>query len=169
MCLSALQELDAAVIPAAHKAQMRDEVSVLQRRVMDLAKASAAANKAAAVAAAVAAAADASQAGRSYVVLNLSVGSDAKALLEAWNAMTAAAPSMAGLFISSDESKAVVYAAVPEAMQAKLKANEWASAVLQVVDGKGGGKSGVSQGQGAAVGKVPEAVSVAEQFAKLRL
>jgi alanyl-tRNA synthetase len=58
---------------------------------------------------------------------------------------------------------------VPDATQSKIKANEWASAVLQVVEGKGGGKAGIAQGQGAAVAKLSEALSVAEQFAKMRL
>ena len=102
-------------------------------------------------------------------MLNLGVGSDAKALLEAWNATSAAYPTLAGLFISADDSKAVVYAAVPDAAQGKIKANEWANAVLQVVDGKGGGKPGIAQGQGSTVAKVPEAVGIAEQFAKMRL
>jgi len=148
---------------------MREDVAVLQKRVMELLKATAAANKTSAVSAAVAAAGEAAAAGRSYIVLNLSVGSDAKALLEAWNATSAAYPSLSGLFISADDSKAVVYAAVPDTAQSKIKANEWASAALQVVDGKGGGKPGIAQGQGATVAKVPEAVSIAEQFAKMRL
>jgi alanyl-tRNA synthetase len=125
--------LDTAVISATQKALLRDEVAALQKRVLELFKASAAANKAAAVAAAVSAGAEAAASGKGYVSLHLNVGSDAKALLEAWNAMSQQYASLAGLFVSADDSKAVVYAAVPEVAQSKgLKANEWIAAVLQV-------------------------------------
>lgn len=160
------QVLDVAVIPAAHKAQLRDQLTVLQKRILEAAKANAAANKQAAVAAAVAAGDAAVAAGRGYVILNLGVGSDAKALTEAWNALTAKHTSLAGLFLTADASKAVGYAAVPDAAQAKLKANEWLGAALQVLGGKGGGKPGVAQGTGPAVDKLAEALAVAEKMAK---
>lgn len=42
-------------------------------------------------------------------------------------------------------------------------------ACVQVLDGKGGGKAGVAQGQATAVAKVGDAVAVAQQYAKERL
>jgi hypothetical protein len=40
-----------------------------------------------------------------------------------------------------------VYAGVPKALQGSLPANTWASTVLAVVGGKGGGSPGSAQGQ----------------------
>ncbi|KAG1655811.1 hypothetical protein FOA52_015847, partial [Chlamydomonas sp. UWO 241] len=163
------QAIDTAVIPAPRKAQLRDECAVLSKRVTEANKANAAANKAAAVSAAVAAADAAVATGRAFVVLKLDVGSDAKALLEAWIALSAKHTSIAAMFVSADDEKAVLYAAAPDAVVDKLKANEWLTATLKVIGGKGGGKPGVAQGQGVGAGKVDEMTAVAEQFASLKM
>ncbi len=59
----------------------------------------------------------------------------------------------------------LAYAGVPEALQGKLKANDWVAAVLGVVGGKGGGKAGLAQGQGTNVERLAEAVAVADSTA----
>lgn len=41
--------------------------------------------------------------------------------------------------------QALAYAGVPDALQPKLKANDWVNAVLGVLGGKGGGKANVAQ------------------------
>jgi alanyl-tRNA synthetase len=58
---------------------------------------------------------------------------------------------------------------VPDALSAKLKANEWVNAALAVVGGKGGGKPTSAQGQGGEVAKAAEALAAAEQFAAMKL
>uniref|UniRef100_A0A6U2HHP8 Uncharacterized protein n=1 Tax=Chlamydomonas euryale TaxID=1486919 RepID=A0A6U2HHP8_9CHLO len=91
------------------------------KRIAEAGKAAAAANKAAAVAAAVAAGDAAAEAGRSHVVLQLEVGSDGKALMEAWNALSSKHGKIAAMLMSADSGKAVLYAGAPAELQAKLK------------------------------------------------
>jgi len=62
-----------------------------------------------------------------------------------------------------------VFAGVPAATSAKLKANEWVNSALTVLGGKGGGKPTIAQGQGNEFGKAAEAMAAAEQFAGLKL
>ena len=164
-----VQVLDVAVIPAPHKAQIREELNLLQKKVIEAAKAQFAANKQAAVAAVVTAADAAVASGKSYLVLQLDVGSDQKAIVEAWLAASTKHAQLSGLFLSADDSKAIAYAAVPDASQGKMKANEWVNEALKALEGKGGGKAGVAQGQGPAVSKLGEAATIAEQFAQMRL
>jgi len=161
------QAVDAAVISAALKHQLREQLTALTRRVLDAQKAAAAANKAAATSAAVAAADAAAAAGQSYVVAQMAVGLDAKAVTEAWNAITAKHPAMAAALLSTDaeKDKVLVYAGVPDSLVAKIKANEWANAVLAVLGGKGGGKPTTAQGQAAGVAKVGDAVAAAKAAA----
>lgn len=164
--------VDAAVIPAATKAAIRDQLAILGKRVADAAKAAAAANKQRAVAEAVAAADAAVAAGRSHVVTRVDVGIDAKALTEAWNAITGKhGDNLCALLVSVDDEKQKVlaYAGVPNNFVAKIKANEWVGAALAVVGGKGGGKPTAAQGQGQETGKADEALQVAEQFATMKL
>mmetsp|Transcript_36663 Transcript_36663/g.81584 ORF Transcript_36663/g.81584 Transcript_36663/m.81584 type:complete len:1184 (-) Transcript_36663:438-3989(-) len=160
--------VDTAVISAFTKAQLRDELAALQKRVLEAAKAAASANKTAAIGAATAAGDAAAAAGKSYIVVRLDVGSDNKALTEAWNALNAKHPGIAAVFLSpeaGDKPKVMVYAGVPEGLTSKLKAGDWASTILKVLDGKGGGKPTVAQGQGPAVEKLEEALKVAEEYA----
>jgi alanyl-tRNA synthetase len=164
-----VQVLDVAVIPAPHKAQIREELNILQKKVIEAAKAQFAANKMAAVAAVAAAADAAVAAGKSYLVLKLDVGSDQKAIVEAWLAASTKHTHLSGLFLSADESKAIAYASVPDAVHNKIKANDWVNEALKVLDGKGGGKAGVAQGQGPSVSKINEAAAIADQFASLKL
>eukprot|EP00878_Enallax_costatus_P015464 GHUV01016198.1.p1 GENE.GHUV01016198.1~~GHUV01016198.1.p1 ORF type:complete len:245 (+),score=117.92 GHUV01016198.1:1379-2113(+) len=164
--------VDVAVIPAATKAEIRDRIAALIKRAMDAAKAAAAANKEAATAAAVAAADEAVAAGQGYVVLQLQVGVDPKAVTEAWGVIEKKhGDKVAALFVSVDEveGKALAYAGVPAAVSSKLKANEWVNSALAVLGGKGGGKPTAAQGQGSNVDKAAEALQVAEQFASMKL
>lgn len=73
-----IQTLDAAVISAAKKAQLREELAVLQKKLLEAQKAAAAANKALASSLAVAAADAAAASGKSFVVTKMDVGLDTK-------------------------------------------------------------------------------------------
>ncbi|KXZ50323.1 hypothetical protein GPECTOR_17g962 [Gonium pectorale] len=165
------ETVDAAVIPAADKAGLRDELAALGRRVVEYQKAAAAANKALATQKAVEAADAAVAAGKPYVAARLDVGLDTKATTEACSAIAAKHPTLAALFVSvdADKGKALAYAAVPDAITAKLKANEWVSAALGPLGGKGGGKANSAQGQGPNVDKADEALAAAEAFAQGKL
>ncbi|KAG2485170.1 hypothetical protein HYH03_016060 [Edaphochlamys debaryana] len=163
--------IDAAVIPAPDKAAIREELAGLGRRLLDFQKAAAAANKALAVEKAVAVADAAAAAGKASLVSRLDVGLDTKAMAEACNAVAAKHPAMAVLFVSVDEEKgrALAYAAVPDSVVGKLKANDWVSAALVPLGGKGGGKPTAAQGQGSEVAKADEAIKEAEAFAAAKL
>lgn len=165
------QRLDAAVVPAVRKAQLRDELAALSRRVVEAAKAAAAANKELAVGVAVATAGQAVAAGKSHVVTRVEVGLDTKAVAEAWNAISAQYPELCALLISVDDEKqkALAYAGVPQSLTSKLKANEWVNTALKELGGKGGGKPTAAQGQGGNIAGVASALKVAEQFAAVKL
>ncbi|GFR48410.1 hypothetical protein Agub_g10304, partial [Astrephomene gubernaculifera] len=170
-CKAFKESVDAAVIPAADKAALREELAALGRRVVEYQKAAAAANKALAAEKAVVAADAAVAAGKAFVVGRLDVGLDTKATAEACAAITAKHPTLAALFVSVDaeKGKALAYAGVPDALISKIKANEWVSAALAPLGGKGGGKPGSAQGQGPNVEKAEEALAVAAAFAEAKL
>ena len=96
------QVVDAATLPAAEKAAMRETVSKLQRRVLDEQKAAGAQNKRKATEAAVALAAAAVQGNKGFLVARMDVGLDNKAVQEAWKAIEAAHPKLPALLITAD-------------------------------------------------------------------
>ncbi len=64
---------------------------------------------------------------------------------------------------------AFIVLSVQPCIDAGLKADEWAGVVCEKVGGKKGGKDQQAQGMGESVDKVDEAISVARDFAKLKL
>ena len=98
--------MDTAVIPAAAKAALREGIAKLQKRVLDGLKAAGAANKRKAIDTAVAAAAAAVAGGRGYLVTELDVGLDSKAVQEAYRAVQEAQPSLPTLFVTADATGA---------------------------------------------------------------
>ncbi|MEW5320492.1 MAG: hypothetical protein WDW38_011561 [Sanguina aurantia] len=161
--------VDDAVIPLTSKAALRDTLAALGRRLADAAKAAAAANKALATATAAEAAVKALAAGSRFLVMRLDVGLDAKAVGEAAAAILAkSGDTMPALLVSVDaeKSKVLAYAAVPDALLSKIKANEWVNSALTVLGGKGGGKPSSAQGQGGEIARVDEAMEAAIAFAR---
>jgi alanyl-tRNA synthetase len=168
---AAKQAIDSAVIPAAAKAALRDELAGLGKRVAEAAKAAAAENKRLAASAAVAAADAAVTAGRSFLVARIDVGTDAKALAEAAAAVAAKHPAVAAMLWSVDAEKerVLAFAAVPEALAGRIAAPEWVGAALPAVGGKGGGKGNTAQGQGGNLAGVGDGMRLATEFASLKL
>ena len=74
--LLVVQEVDKAVIPAVAKARLRDGQARVQRRILEAAKASVAANKAKAIKAATKAAEDVVSSNKTFLVLQLHVALD---------------------------------------------------------------------------------------------
>lgn len=103
-----MQEVDGAVIPAAAKASLREGIARLQKRVLEHAKAAGAQNKRKAVETAVAAAAAAVAAGESFLVLQLDVGLDSKAVQEAYKAVRDAQAALPVLFVTADPTGASI-------------------------------------------------------------
>eukprot|EP00898_Chlorokybus_atmophyticus_P000350 jgi/Chlat1/1315/Chrsp118S01744 len=162
--------LDAAVIPASQKAQLRDEVTKLQQRVLAAAKEFAAANRAAAVAAAVEVASAAAAEGKKYCISRLDVGLDANAVRDGVQAVMTQHPGLAVMLVSVDASagKALVYSGVPTEMKA-LDSVAWLREALGPIGGKGGGKGGLAQGQGANIDGVEAGMAAATLFASSKL
>jgi hypothetical protein len=99
------QAIDGSPVPAAAKASLRTKLAALQKRVLEDQKAAAAANKARGTASAVAAADAAVAAGHKFVVVQLQIGLDAKAAMEAWNAVHKKHPSLPAAILTADQSK----------------------------------------------------------------
>lgn len=104
------QATDKSPVPAAAKAALRTKLAAVQKRVLEDQKAAAAANKARATAAAVAAADAAVAAGQKFVVVQLEIGLDAKAALEAWNAIHKKQPSLPAAILTADQGEWLILA-----------------------------------------------------------
>ncbi|CAI5512190.1 unnamed protein product [Closterium sp. Naga37s-1] len=143
--------VDAAVIPAAYKAQLKASLLKLHDRLRQAQKAAAGANLKLAIQTAVETAAATAAAGESVCVLRIDVGLDPNAIREAVVTVLGQQKELAVLMVSVDEEKGKVllYAGVPDAVAARgLSVLEWLRAALVPVDGKGGGgKGGLAQGQ----------------------
>lgn len=160
--------VDAAAIPAARKAALREMMAALGRKLVEAAKVVAAENKKLATEKIMAAAAWAQSVGQSAVVVELTIGTDNKAVGDALVAAGKAHPGVSCLVVSVDEAKGkvLVMAQTMEAgAAAGLSAIEWAKVSLDVVGGKGGGKGNGASGQGTEVAKAGEAAAAARAFA----
>ncbi|KAK9823998.1 hypothetical protein WJX72_006880 [[Myrmecia] bisecta] len=170
--VSALKQvLEEAVIPAAAKASLRQQVGVLQKALLESAKKAGAANRETAIATALETADKAAAEGAKFAVMAVNVGLDPKALLEAWNAIQKKHPALPAIMFSKDaaKGKALAYAGVPEALSKQLNAGEWVKGALAVLGGKGGGKPTGAQGQAPLFEKVPEAMQTATEYASRKL
>ena len=161
--------VDQAPIPAVRKAELRNDVQVLIKAVMEEQKKAAAANKAKAIEVAVAAGDDAAASGKSYFVIRMPEGMDAKALQEAYNAIQKQHSGMSVMFVAEINGKALAWAGVGKESSSKLPAGDWVKAALEPLQGRGGGKPTCAQGQGPNTSGIEEALKVAEELAALKL
>ena len=67
--------------------------------------------------------------------------------------------------MASSIASTFVPQSVVQLKQGSMKASEWIKKVMQVVDGRGGGKDMVAQGTGTKVEAIDEAIQVATSFA----
>ncbi|KAJ2158574.1 Alanine--tRNA ligase [Coemansia sp. RSA 552] len=161
------KELDTAAIGVYQKHLLRTEFDGIRKRVADAdkeAKAQAAKQALEQVQQAIEQSPD-----QEAFVFRLSVGG--KAMLQAATYVKNL-KTKAAYFIAADTASGRVshQCVVAKSIVAKgLKASEWADAVSKVVGGKKGGKDESAQGSGTEVGRVDEAVQVADEFAKARL
>lgn len=162
--------LEQAAIPAGRKAELREEVAKLVKAVADEQKKIAAANKAKAIEVALAAAETASSSGAAYAIIRVpDIGTDTKALQEAWGAVQKKHPALSVMFFAEGGGKGLVYACVPTEVSKSFSAGEWAKGALDVLGGKGGGRPTMAQGMGPNVEAMDDAVKIAEDMAKLKL
>lgn len=163
-------EIDAAVISATTKAQLRKQHQILVDKVLAEMKRQSAAMKAIAVEAATKAADDAATAGKKALVMTLEgIGLDSKAMQEAGNAIAKSHPGMPAMFFSEGDDKVMAVAVVPKEVSKTLAAGEWVKGALEALGGKGGGKPIFAQGTGPNKAAIPDAMSIAEEFAKVKL
>ncbi|TPX70949.1 alanine---tRNA ligase [Chytriomyces confervae] len=160
------QELKQIVIPAVSKAEFRKDFADL-KKIFDDADKSRKLQEVKDAVEKVKAVFDAN-ASLKYVVMNLNVGGNAKALSSAVQHVKTLSGKSA-LFISVDKDAGKVsYSAIvaKEHITKGLKANEWASVVGNTVNGKSGGKEDAAQGAGADVKRAEEALKLAETHVK---
>jgi alanyl-tRNA synthetase len=106
------------------------------------------------------------------VVHEFKAGSNAKALDGALKQYKTLSPSTAAMFFSVDaeNGKIICLTSVPKEKAAQgLKANEWIQHVSGVIGGKGGGKEDAAQATGTNIKGLEEALSLAKQFATMKL
>jgi len=160
------QALDGVLLSASLKPKLR-------KRIDDLGKKAAAEKKAAAQAgidkalSGVNSAIEAAKT-QSFLVLDLAVGLDSKAVKRLVETSKKLVPGLALLVVSrEDDGKALAFAHVPPEKAGVLPADKWVAATLAVVGGRGGGNAELAQGQAkdVAADQVPGSVQAAQAFA----
>uniref|UniRef100_A0A7S4KZX6 Alanine--tRNA ligase n=1 Tax=Guillardia theta TaxID=55529 RepID=A0A7S4KZX6_GUITH len=160
------QELDAAVISAPLKSQLRGELEVKSKAYLAEKKKLAASmiNKQIEKATA-----DLKMVGDAkFAILKVEGGGDAKQLKSIMQALSKSSPGQALLLIAEEDGKAFLLAQVPAELANVLKANEWLSEALAVGGGRGGGKADSAQGQ-VDSNKLEEVKKKAEEVASSQL
>ncbi|KAL1923492.1 uncharacterized protein VTP21DRAFT_8472 [Calcarisporiella thermophila] len=165
-----IKELDALVISAWRKAEYREQYNAIKKAFDDSEKARKAAETKQAV-----------EVVKKYfeenpdspvMVQHLDINGNSKALTAAINHVrTNTSGKAAYLFtVEKDTGRVTHQCFVPkEFIERGLKASEWATKVAELVGGKKGGKDDAAQGSGPNVEKTNDAITIAEEFAKLKL
>ncbi|KAM3959019.1 alanine--tRNA ligase, cytoplasmic [Aphomia sociella] len=110
--------------------------------------------------------------GSDVIVAELNAFGNTKALDGALKQVKQFSPTTAAMFFSVDNDANKIYclAAVPKnAIEKGLLASEWVQSVVNIMGGKGGGKSESAQASGNKPNALSEAINVAKQFAKSKL
>jgi len=165
-------EIDALTMPVARKADLRVRLAELFDRVKAAQKQAGREAARKAVDAAKRIADDAAAAGERFLVAELPVGDDRKALQQAVKVMTDANPGTATMVLSADEGsgKVAIVASVPDDLvQAGLKAGDWVRAAAEACGGKGGGKPNQAQGGGTEPARIGSAIEAARDHARRAL
>lgn len=159
--------LDTAVMPTVRKAELKEQLTKLQKKIAEAAKKAAAGNKRAFMEAAKQGTADAQAAGKPYCVVYVDVTMDPGAIREAVMAVIKEGKTaIAFLAVDADKDKVMVYTGVPPSISG-LDCLEWLKAGLGPVNGKGGGgKGGMAQGQASGAAQVDACIAACTAFAQ---
>ena len=163
----ASRELDQLTISAVRKHQFKEEMTKIQKAMMETEKA----RQAEQTKAAIDKLSDALQDEKRQIIVAQLDGVDSKTLSNVITHIKTKS-TKAALLISVDPSQQRVshVCHVPKDLVGRgLAAKDWAAAVAEKVGGKAGGKAESAQGSGTEVGHVKEALDIAEQFAQLKL
>ncbi|KAK7312790.1 hypothetical protein VNO77_36930 [Canavalia gladiata] len=159
-------------IPAAKKAVIKTKIAQLQDQVRKAQKQVAEENKRKAVIITAEKAELAASNGKTFCISHVDVGLDVAAVREAVTKVMDQ-KGLSVMVFSTDKStnKAVVCAGVPEkGDKGKLDVSDWLSNALGPLKGRcGKGKGGLATGQGTDASHVKEAMSLAEEFASMKL
>ncbi|NXD87410.1 SYAC protein, partial [Halcyon senegalensis] len=164
------ETLATAVIPQWQKDELREAVKALKKVMDDLDRASKAdiqkrvLEKTKQVIE--------SHPNQPLVIMEMENGASAKALNESLKLFKTHSPQTAAMLFAVDHEagRITCLCQVPqEAANRGLKASQWVQEVSALMDGKGGGKDVSAQATGKNVGCLQEALSLATDFARLRL
>ncbi|KAJ7564423.1 hypothetical protein O6H91_02G016900 [Diphasiastrum complanatum] len=165
--------LDAAIIPAARKAELRGLLLDLQDRIRKEQKAAAGANLQLAINTAIDVADKKASDGEACCILRIDVGLDTNAIREAVTSVMDRHKDLAVMLFSVDDvsNKVLVYAGVPETVSKRgIVLLEWLRKTLTPINGKGGGgKNGLAQGQGSNAEGVDDAIKLAHAYINEKL
>lgn len=106
------------------------------------------------------------------IVAELKASNNTKALDAALKQVKQLCPNTAAMFFSIDDKSKKIFclASVPKnAIEQGLKASEWVQSVIEVMEGKGGGKSESAQASGNNPNCIDKAIKIAEDFAALKI
>jgi alanyl-tRNA synthetase len=104
-----------------------------------------------------------------FIVEELDVGGDRKAMSNLIQALKEKCPDSAICLFTKDSKTVYVFAAVPPSLTSKISAGDWAKEVAAIVGGKGGGKPEAAQASGNEVNKYRQAFDHALNYAASRL
>lgn len=163
-------DVNAAMISAAVKAQIRTEIKALEKVLLEEKKAAAAARTEEALATMSQAITTAREAGATAVVVSLP-GLTPKDGKKIFTCANKDCTDMPFLGVGDDGSTLPVLVTVPKAIvDAKgLTAGEWLNATIEQFGGKGGGSPVQAQGQVKDVSKTEEVLAAARAFAESKL
>jgi len=164
ICAAFRQELDAAVISAAVKADLRVKLEALVKVFMVYKKAQSGDVINAAIAkASVQISADKDA---KFAVVEVDIAMDGKMLKSVVAGVSKAFPETALMFLSQEGGKGACLTQVPAAaIKAGFKANDWLTAALAPSGGRGGGTPDAASGQVPDVGKMGECLAAGAAFA----
>jgi alanyl-tRNA synthetase len=165
------KDLDAAVMSAPLKIELRGRIEGIQKKASDATKKALqkridlCLNEVKKV---VAASTD-----KEVLVMNVDIGADSKASQSVLNTVKAMAPKIAFLGITEEipgsGGKVMVFASVPDTIidTTGLKADEWVRTALESCNGRGGGKPTNAQGQAKECSDINTIIDAATKFAEL--
>ncbi|XP_032813749.1 alanine--tRNA ligase, cytoplasmic [Petromyzon marinus] len=106
------------------------------------------------------------------VIMEMDNGASAKALNEALKLFKSLSPQTSTMLfaVDNDAGKVTCLCQVAEeAVHSGLKASAWVQHVTPLLGGRGGGKDVSAQASGTNTTSIPEAISLAQEFARLKL
>ncbi|XP_041047338.1 alanine--tRNA ligase, cytoplasmic isoform X2 [Carcharodon carcharias] len=109
---------------------------------------------------------------QSLVVMEMEAGAPAKALNEALKLFKTHSPQTAAMLfaVDSDAGTIICLCQVPQEVVSRgLKASDWVNHILNLLDGRGGGKDMSAQATGKNINSLDKALKLATEFAELKI